>query len=265
MINWVQVNGVVLRYDLSGQDHKTATPIVLVHEMGGTLETWDGVAPALAKDRTVLRFDVRGNGFSEKIRGTLDIDECADDIAALLDRLDMKQKVAIAGDAVGAAISIHFAARYPERVAALVAMAPATFLPEDRKARARANADKLDKEGARAMYDPAQHPSGKGPVDDYTEVLLCRRLANDPHGVAGMWRMLAALSMDDDFAKIACPTLILAGTLDKARPPALVEESVAKKMPGARFRILETGHVMPVETPALIVDTLRGFLADTAL
>src|SRR5437868_10742880 len=103
MMNWVQANGTVLRYELTG---KGATPLVLIHEMGGTLESWDGVAPELAKDRTILRFDVRGSGFSEKIRGALNIDVCADDIAALLDRLDIKQKVAIAGDAVGAAISI---------------------------------------------------------------------------------------------------------------------------------------------------------------
>jgi 3-oxoadipate enol-lactonase len=52
----------------------------------------------------------------------------ADDIAALLDALEISSWVAIVGYAVGAAIAMHFAARRPQRSAALMAMSPATWV-----------------------------------------------------------------------------------------------------------------------------------------
>jgi pimeloyl-ACP methyl ester carboxylesterase len=58
--------------------------VVLIHEMGGTLESWDGVAPLLARHRRVLRYDTRGAGLSQKARGALSID-MTEDLAALMD------------------------------------------------------------------------------------------------------------------------------------------------------------------------------------
>ena len=44
-MNFIEVNGTALRYELSGSGEST---LVLIHEMGGTLESWDLVAPRLA-------------------------------------------------------------------------------------------------------------------------------------------------------------------------------------------------------------------------
>ena len=114
---FIEVNGAALRYDLTGAG---PTTLVLVHEMGGTLDSWDWVLPVLSRGRRVLRYDTRGAGLSEKIRGAADIDVLADDSAALLDALDIRAKVAIAGVAVGGAIALHFAARHAARTAALI-------------------------------------------------------------------------------------------------------------------------------------------------
>jgi pimeloyl-ACP methyl ester carboxylesterase len=65
-MDWLEANGVGLRYDLAGSGAKT---LALVHEMGGSLDSWDMVLPALAADRRVLRYDTRGAGQSEKERG----------------------------------------------------------------------------------------------------------------------------------------------------------------------------------------------------
>src|SRR5712692_3692986 len=114
-MDWLEANGVGLRYDLAGSSAKT---LALLHEMGGSLGSWDMVLPALAADRRVLRYDTRGAGQSEKVRGALALDTMVDDLAALLDALGIDQPIALAGCAVGAAIAIRFAARLPERRAA---------------------------------------------------------------------------------------------------------------------------------------------------
>ena len=71
MPDWIEVNGAALRYDLQGQG---ASTLVLIHEMGGTLESWNDVLPPLTLRRRVLRYDTRGAGLSEKVRGPLSID-----------------------------------------------------------------------------------------------------------------------------------------------------------------------------------------------
>ena len=122
-MDFIEANGVGLRCELSGGGDRT---LVLVHEMGGSLESWDDVAPRFSKSRRILRYDTRGAGLSQKIRGELTLDTMADDIAALLDRLGIAGKVALAGVAVGGAIALHFAARYPERTSAAPARRPAS-------------------------------------------------------------------------------------------------------------------------------------------
>ena len=108
-MDFIEANGAGLRCELSGEGDRT---LVLVHEMGGSLESWDDVAPRFANSRRVLRYDTRGAGMSQKVRGELTLDTMADDIAALLDHFGIAGKVALAGVAVGGAIALHFAARY---------------------------------------------------------------------------------------------------------------------------------------------------------
>lgn len=259
-MGWVQANGAVLRYELTGQG---GPPLVLVHEMGGTLESWDTVVPALSRSRQVLRYDMRGSGLSEKLRGTLSLDTLAADLAALLDRLGIAGPIVLAGCAVGAAVSLGFTARYPDRVAGVVAMAPATGLPPERQAATLARADQLDRDGLRAVADPGMLPT-EAPPSDPVEHDRCRRLANDPHGVAALLRMLAGLAMDDDLARIRCPALVLAGRRDTFRPPEVVEK-VARAIAGARLEVYDTGHVMAVDTPDLVIEVLERFWAEIAM
>src|SRR3954471_9410735 len=114
-MNFIEANGASLRYAIEG----SGKPIVLIHEMGGTMESWDLMAPLLAPKRRVVRYDTRGAGFSEKIRGALTIDVMTDDLIALLDGLGITDKVALVGTAVGGAIALHTAFVCPDRVAAV--------------------------------------------------------------------------------------------------------------------------------------------------
>lgn len=256
---FIEVNGAALRYDLSGAGDKA---LVLVHEMGGTLESWDDVLPALSKGRKVLRYDTRGAGLSEKLRGHGDIDVMADDIIALLDHCGIKGKVAIAGIAVGAAIAIHFAARHANRTAALIPMGPATGIPPERREATLAAAAKMEQVGIRPGIDavlattyPEILRGDKGRFDR----VRAQRMGNDPASQAAIYRMLVAMDLTADYPKITCPTLFLAGKHDGLRPPATVEPLV-KLIKGARFEALETAHFMSQQTPDLVAGHMLRFL-----
>ncbi len=79
----ISLGSASLHYELDGQGDW----LVLLHEIGGTLETWSTMTPALAKRFKVLRYDQRGAGRSEKITGAFSLERQVDDLAALLDAL----------------------------------------------------------------------------------------------------------------------------------------------------------------------------------
>ncbi|MDE2581975.1 MAG: alpha/beta fold hydrolase [Rhodospirillales bacterium] len=259
-LDWVEVNGTSLRYELSGEGPHT---LVLVHEMGGTLESWDQVLPALLPGRRILRYDTRGAGQSEKIRDGVSFDEMAEDLAALLDTLGITEQVALAGCAVGGGIVLHFAARFPERVAALVAMGPATGVPPDRRAATLARAEAIERTGPRGVIEESfagsYPPEVRHDAEQYRR-FRARWLANDAKSYGAIYRMLVDSTVTEEIAGIACPALLLAGTKDRLRPPAVVEP-LAGRMRNARFRALDTGHFMAVQTPALVAGEIDGFLA----
>jgi 3-oxoadipate enol-lactonase len=258
-MDFVELDGVALRYELRGQGDRT---LVLVHEMGGALESWDEVAPRFAKSRRVLRYDTRGAGMSQKVRGQLDVDTMAGDIAALLDVLGVSGKVALAGIAVGGAIALHFAARYPERTSAVAVGSPATGIAPDRRAAALERVARIEAAGmAFAVNDLMQSgypPELRGDISRF-ERYRARWLGNDPASYAAIWRMLASMDMQDELTRLRCPVLVIGATLDRTRPPTL-SEATAKTIPGARYIEVHTGHYMAAQTPELIADCIDEFL-----
>jgi 3-oxoadipate enol-lactonase len=258
-MEFIELNGVALRYDLSGKGDRT---LVLVHEMGRSLESWDEVVPRFTDSRRVLRYDTRGAGLSQKARGALGLDTMADDIAALLDSNGIVGKVALAGVAVGGAIALHFAARYPERTSAVAVGSPATGIAPDSRAAALERLAKIEAIGmAFAVEDSMRNgyaPELRGDNGRF-ERYRARWLGNDPASYATVWRMLAAADMQDELSRLRCPVLVIGGSLDRVRPPPLAE-AVANTIPGARYVEIHTGHYMSVQTPDLVADCIGEFL-----
>jgi 3-oxoadipate enol-lactonase len=258
-MDFIELDGVALRYELSGKGDRT---LVLVHEMGGSLESWDEIVPRFAGSRRVLRYDTRGAGLSQKVRGELGLDTMAADIIALLDALGITGKVALAGVAVGGAIALHFAARYPERTSAVVVGSPATGIAPDRRAAALERVAQIEAAGMTLAVETSMlngyAPELRGDLRRF-ERFLARWLGNDPGSYAAIWRMLAGADMQDELATLRCPVLVIGGSLDRVRPPPLAE-AVAKAIPGARYIEVRTGHYMAVQTPDLISDCIDDFL-----
>jgi 3-oxoadipate enol-lactonase len=257
-MSFIEVNGVSLRYDVQG----SGKPLVLIHEMGGTIESWDLVVPALAAKRRVIRYDTRGAGFSEKIRGVLKIATMTSDLLALLDALGIEEKVALAGTAVGGAITLHTAARHPERVAAAIVSSPAVSIPEASRAAVLERVARFERDGLRVAVDATAdngYPAELRTDGAKFAAFRARWLANDPVSFASIYRMLAAMDLMPELAAIRCPVLVIGGQYDRGRPPAVVEP-VAKAIPGAQFKVLPTGHYAGLQTPELIVAEIEGFL-----
>jgi len=258
-MEFAEINGAGLRYELDGKGDRT---LVLVHEMGGSLESWEDVARQFAESRRVLRYDCRGPGLSQKARGTLTIDTMADDIAALLDHAGVSGKVALAGVAVGGAIALHFAARHGARTSAVAVGSPATGISADRRTAVLERVARLEAAGMAFAVEESMrngYPEElRGDTRRY-EQFRARWLGNDPSSYATVYRMLAATDMEDELTKLRCPVLVIGGSLDRVRPPHLAK-AVADSIPGAIFAELRTGYYMAVQTPDLLFERIDAFL-----
>lgn len=257
---WLTTSDTVLRYEVSGEGPET---LLLLHEMGGLLESWDYLLPLLPPGLRVVRYDQRGAGLSEKPRGTLRMADAGRDAVALLDALGVAEPVVAIGTAVGGALALHLAAAHPQRIRGAVATSPATGVPDSARPALLERAALLEREGTRAIVDgnlaQSYPPVLRGDAERFA-VARAQRLVADPVGLAATMRMLAGLDMAADLARIACPTLILAARHDLTRPPERVAP-VAQAIPGAVFRVLESGHFMAIQTPELLAEEIRGFLA----
>lgn len=266
--DWVDLGRASLRYvHIVGPSRAVGPPLVLLHEMGGTLETWDRTLPILAKSHQILAYDWRGAGQSERIQGDVTLSDHVGDLLALLDALGIGGKPIIVGCAVGGAIAAGFAAAHPERVAGLVLMSPAMDVPSAvREDRLRSIARFLEG-GMRAAVDASL--DGGYPERFRLDAarfasFRARWLANDPESFAATYRMLLDLQMAPVLAALRCPVLAVGGEYDTVRPPDYVEE-VARRIAGARYLRVPGGHHMPHQIPEIVAALIGEFAASAAV
>jgi 3-oxoadipate enol-lactonase len=249
------------RVDISGQGPQS---LVLLHELGGSLDTWSRVAPALSTRFRVLAYDQRGSRQSQKVRGAFFIDDHLQDLAALLDAAGMAGAVHLAGVALGAGMAARFAARFPDKVASIVLANPATAIPVARRDYLHQRAASVLAGGMQAVIDDtldrSYPPEIRGDGMDYAAYRQ-RFLHNDPQSYAALNLALAGFDATQDLPRIACPALVLAGKHDKLRPPPEVER-VAARIPSARYALIDCGHIMPVQAPAEMSRAMFAFYDD---
>jgi 3-oxoadipate enol-lactonase len=89
-----------------------------------------------------------------------------------------------------------------------------------------------------------------------------RWLTNDPEGVAAINRMLTEMDLTRQYARIACPTLVIGCTYDTIRPPQEAE-AIVRQIPRARYVEAASGHFMPHQTPDLFLETVLPFLQES--
>ena len=255
---FMDANGVSLHYELSGG---RGPSVVLLHELGGTLHSWDAVAPLLAARCRVLRYDQRGAGMSEKVRAEFSNDVLVGDFAALAAQLDLPLPFHFVTVAAAATQALRFLEKHPDRVGSLTLCNPAPGVDPSRAAALDERAAFAMREGMRASLPTTlavSYPDTLGERPAY-EAYRGRYLANDPVGFGYGFRALARTNMLHMLPQIRCPTLVVAGRHDTVRPHAGSAE-LAKKIPGARFELIEAGHFMPTQGPGPLVALLEDFL-----
>ena len=251
-------NGISIHYKLSGQ---RGPVVLLLHEMGGSLDSWDRVAPGLNESFRVLRYDQRGAGLTEKVRQPFTNETAVEDMEGLLKELKFDPPYHVVAVAASSTQALLFHERHPDWVSSLVLCNPALGVDPSRAGALNERADLAEREGMRGVLSMTLEKSYPPELTDREtyENYRGRYLANDPVGFAHANRMFARTNVTSMLPNIKCPTMVVAGHQDTVRPPAMSQE-IAGKIPGARFELIDAGHFMPTTGPAALLGLLKDFL-----
>src|SRR5262249_10970316 len=162
--------------------------------IGGSLESWDAIAPALNEHYRTLRYNQRGSGLSEKVRHPFRLEDLVDDLAQLLAQVPVPPPYYLFGAAAGAALAMLFAGSYPSWVEKLVLCNPATTMNDQQRLFLQERASLAEREGMRATLPLSLARSYPEEIisDRVTyETYKARFLANDPTSYAFINRALA--------------------------------------------------------------------------
>lgn len=101
--------------------------IVLIHGVSGPMVAWDHSVDFLANQNfRILRYDLFGRGFSERVPGPYNLDLFIQQLEELLEAKNIYRPVLI-GSSFGCVIAAEFAKRYPHRAKGLILIGPAGF------------------------------------------------------------------------------------------------------------------------------------------
>ena len=252
--------------ELSVQQEGQGPPLLFVHGFPFDHRMWESQVAEFREDYHVIAPDLRGFGASGLGRETISMARLADDLAVMLDSLQVERPVVFCGLSMGGYIGWQFWDRHPDRVERFV-------LCDTRAAADSAEAAK----GRRQAAARVKQEGGESLVEGMLPKLFAnstfktkpelvqtiRRLMDttDPRTIAAaLIAMAQRPDMEPRLHEIAVPTLLLGGQEDVITP---VDEMrrVAEAMPAAEFlAISAAGHMAPVEQPVAVNRAIRRFL-----
>ena len=262
-------------HGLTGTMHRlmSEATVLLLHGQPGGGADWDAVVRRLGRAETIAS---TRPGWTA---GTRPLGLEGNARAALAD-LDARgiDRAVVVGHSLGAAVAAWLAAGQPERVAALVLVAPAANLaalyPLDRWLAAPvvgelASAVTVGSLGMGLTLAPLRRRIAQYSGIDEGYLRVARRTALRPSS----WRTYASEQrtlvrdlpeLQRRLATITAPTTILAGERDRIVPPRAARE-LARQIPGARLVIrARAGHLLPHRAPELVADAIVTALSTSS-
>jgi 3-oxoadipate enol-lactonase len=257
----MEANGISIHYQLAG----AGPSVVLLHEMGGTLDSWDGIAPALAQKYRVLRYYQRGSGLTEKVRSPITTEILLADLEAVLAGSALPPPYHFVTVAAATMQALLFMQKHSDRIASLTFCNPFTGADPSRVTALKERAGLAEREGLRAAIPTTLDNSWPSDIGDRTAYAAYRGryMAHDPMCFAALNRSIAEPNVTHLGQSIGKPTMVVAGRLDKVRPPT-ASETFAKTIPGARFELIDAVHMMPAQAPGPLLALLQDFLGKHA-
>jgi 3-oxoadipate enol-lactonase len=244
-----------------GSDKPT---LIFLHFWGGSSRTFSATISHLSTCFQSLAIDFRGWGFSTGPQSPepYSIHQLAIDIETLIPKLDIEDFILI-GHSMGGKVAQLVAGRHLLKgLKGVVLIAPAPpaplELPPDMKEQqltAYSNAESAEFV-ARNVLSVSQLS------DDSIALLVEDMLKGNMFAIAAWPKYAMGEDIVEQAGKISVPVLVIGGEKDRVEPVERLRKEVLETIGGAEMRVIEgSGHLLPIEAPALVARYIEDFVA----
>jgi pimeloyl-ACP methyl ester carboxylesterase len=234
-------------------DDSAGRPLVALHAHWMEGLTYAPLAKALAPEWRVIAPDQRGHGHSDHTK-TYSRDDYLSDLEALLDHLGL-QRAILLGNSLGGVNAYQFAARYPDRVPALVIEDIGAEIDDDAGFVLKWAGTFKTREQLLARIELRMAPYLKDSIRQTAEGW---RLAFNPEDM-----VLSQQSLNGDhwadWLATTCPALLIHGLDSPVTKQAQVDQMAARR-PNTRLVSLNGGHILHLDSPGPFATAVRAFL-----
>jgi 3-oxoadipate enol-lactonase len=260
-----------LYYETAG----SGKPVLFIHAGVADCSMWDAQFDVFSQSYRVIRYDARGYG---KSRTETTSFSNRQDILDMFAHLGI-EKASIIGISRGSQIAIDFTLEHPDRVSALVVVAPGITGFEyhpDESEQARhehelfSHMDELwEKKAYEELADLEVHAWADGPsqpvgraspkIRDYIHKMVLANYTRQDGKATPQPLQPPAFSR---LKQIRQPTLILVGEYDTSGTQAAADELECQVSLSRKVGFPEVAHMIPLENPELFNDVTLGFLKE---
>ena len=257
------VNGVNLYYELHGQRNK---PVLVLNNgiIMNAATSWTLQTRVLSAHYRLLQYDCRGQGQSDHPDAPYSMEMHADDLAGLLDELEIEQ-AHIAGISYGGELAQAFSLKYPHKTRSLVLIDTVSEVGPELRLVVEGWMDALRSGDPQAFFHAtvpsnfsAEFIARNGPLLEDAR----KRYADlDFPAVLRLCEAFLDINFTDRLGEIKIPVCIMVGEKDILKGPSYAW-ILKKEIPHAELHFLEgSGHASCWEKPQEFNSIILGFLA----
>jgi pimeloyl-ACP methyl ester carboxylesterase len=249
MGKYADVNGLKMYYEV----HGSGQPLVLLHGAFGNIDGWATVLPALSKNHQVIAVELQGHGHTADRDKPLSFEQMADDTAALLKQLGIKE-ADFFGYSMGGTVALAVAVRHPELVRKLAVLGSCTASTKE-------------------AYEPESYKQILSLPADFAPPVLkdpYDKVAPDPKRWPILVTKIKDLTRDfkgfspTEVKSIKAQTLIMMGDREGIRLEHALE--MYRQISNAQLAIFPGGdHFVLYANPGRVLSTLAPFLEAPAV
>jgi class 3 adenylate cyclase len=202
--------------------------VEFLHELRG----YTAFLRRLSTFARVVTFDKRGQGLSDRVPGAPSLEQRMDDVRAVMESIGSAQATLL-GVSEGCAMSVMFAATYPERASKLILFGGYGRRP-DLPGGGEQRALQVMKSWGTGMMINRVAPSLATDPTAVAQFAKYERLAASPGAIKQFVLLNASIDVSSLLASVRTPTLVLHRHGDM-QVPIEHGRDLAAKIPGARF------------------------------
>ena len=256
-----QTNGIETYYELHG---KEGMPwLVLSHSLACSTRMWDEQIAAFKERYRILGYDTRGHGSSQAPAGAYTLEQLADDLKALLDRVGIS-RAHYCGLSMGGMIGQTFALKYPGTFTTLVLADTTSRMPAEALPTWQDRIRSAETKGMQPLVEPTlarwfTEPYRK--AQPQTMQRIGNLIGSTPvAGYVGCCHAIPQINLSARLKDIRTPILIIVGEDDPGTPVAMSKE-IHESAPGSKLVVLpKAAHLSNIEQSVAFNRALDEFL-----